>query len=88
MPREGCPQSSSSICLVHPLQTGPSPLFLCPTGPVANIQHNLREVVRSISCTVDLQIENAKRSWKVSLSPLRKVLKDMVVSLGQGVCAC
>ncbi|KAJ6656984.1 hypothetical protein lerEdw1_002985 [Lerista edwardsae] len=49
-------------------------------GPVANIQHNLREVVRSISCTVDLQIENAKRSWKVSLSPLRKVLWDMVRS--------
>ncbi|KAJ7307338.1 hypothetical protein JRQ81_009348 [Phrynocephalus forsythii] len=49
-------------------------------GPVANIRHNLAEVVRSISCTVELQIENAKRSWKVSTAPLRKILKDMVRS--------
>ncbi|XP_063002333.1 E3 ubiquitin-protein ligase DCST1 [Elgaria multicarinata webbii] len=49
-------------------------------GPVANIRHNLGEVVRSISCTVELQIENAKRSWKVSLAPLRKILSDMVKS--------
>ncbi|XP_060109121.1 E3 ubiquitin-protein ligase DCST1 [Heteronotia binoei] len=49
-------------------------------GPVANIRHNLGEVVRSISCTVELQIENAKRSWKVSINPLRKVLTDMVRS--------
>uniref|UniRef100_A0ABM5F4W2 E3 ubiquitin-protein ligase DCST1 n=1 Tax=Pogona vitticeps TaxID=103695 RepID=A0ABM5F4W2_9SAUR len=47
-------------------------------GPVANIRHNLGEVVRSVSCTVELQIENAKRSWKVSTAPLRKILKDMV----------
>uniref|UniRef100_A0A8D2KWZ5 DC-STAMP domain containing 1 n=1 Tax=Varanus komodoensis TaxID=61221 RepID=A0A8D2KWZ5_VARKO len=49
-------------------------------GPVANIRHNLGEVVKSISCTVELQIENAKRSWKASLAPLRKILKDMVRS--------
>ncbi|XP_062821045.1 E3 ubiquitin-protein ligase DCST1 [Anolis carolinensis] len=49
-------------------------------GPVANIRHNLNEVVRSISCTVELQVENAKRSWKVSTAPLRKILKDMVRS--------
>ncbi|XP_048338801.1 E3 ubiquitin-protein ligase DCST1 isoform X2 [Sphaerodactylus townsendi] len=49
-------------------------------GPVANIRHNLGEVVRSISCTVELQIDNAKRSWKVSTAPLRKVLTDMVRS--------
>ncbi|XP_053133455.1 E3 ubiquitin-protein ligase DCST1 isoform X2 [Hemicordylus capensis] len=49
-------------------------------GPVANVRHNLGEVVRSISCTVELQIENVKRSWKVSLAPLRKVLRDMVMS--------
>nr|XP_056708520.1 E3 ubiquitin-protein ligase DCST1 [Euleptes europaea] len=49
-------------------------------GPVANIRHNLGEVVRSISCTVELQIENAKRAWKVSIAPLRKVLMDMVKS--------
>ncbi|XP_061461947.1 E3 ubiquitin-protein ligase DCST1 [Rhineura floridana] len=47
-------------------------------GPVANIRHNLGEVVRSISCTVELQIENAKRAWKVSMAPLRKILKDMM----------
>ncbi|XP_054829231.1 E3 ubiquitin-protein ligase DCST1 [Eublepharis macularius] len=47
-------------------------------GPVANVRHNLGEVVRSISCTVELQIENAKRTWKVSTAPLRKVLTDIV----------
>uniref|UniRef100_A0A670YTK3 Uncharacterized protein n=1 Tax=Pseudonaja textilis TaxID=8673 RepID=A0A670YTK3_PSETE len=49
-------------------------------GPVANIRHNLGEVVRSISCTVELQIENSKKAWKVSLAPMRKILKDMVRS--------
>ncbi|CAI5798314.1 E3 ubiquitin-protein ligase DCST1 [Podarcis lilfordi] len=49
-------------------------------GPVANTRHNLGEVVRSISCTVEMQIDNAKRAWKISLSPLRKILKDMVRS--------
>ncbi|XP_034954771.2 E3 ubiquitin-protein ligase DCST1 [Zootoca vivipara] len=49
-------------------------------GPVANTRQNLGEVVRSISCTVEMQIDNAKRAWKVSLSPLRKILKDMVRS--------
>ncbi|XP_039219272.1 E3 ubiquitin-protein ligase DCST1 isoform X2 [Crotalus tigris] len=49
-------------------------------GPVANIRHNLGEVVRSISCTVELQIENAKKAWKISLAPMRKILKDMVRS--------
>ncbi|XP_042295667.1 E3 ubiquitin-protein ligase DCST1 isoform X2 [Sceloporus undulatus] len=49
-------------------------------GPVANIRHNLAEVVSSISCTVEMQIDNAKRAWKVSTAPLRKILKDMVRS--------
>ncbi|XP_007436354.1 E3 ubiquitin-protein ligase DCST1 [Python bivittatus] len=49
-------------------------------GPVANIRHNLGEVVRSISCTVELQIENSKKAWKISLAPMRKILKDMVRS--------
>ncbi|XP_063173269.1 E3 ubiquitin-protein ligase DCST1 [Candoia aspera] len=49
-------------------------------GPVANIRHNLGEVVRSISCTVELQIENSKKAWKISLAPMRKILKDMVGS--------
>ncbi|KAL7978091.1 hypothetical protein Chor_005078 [Crotalus horridus] len=53
-------------------------LLGCMTGPVANIRHNLGEVVRSISCTVELQIENAKKAWKISLAPMRKILKDMV----------
>ncbi|XP_013927327.1 PREDICTED: DC-STAMP domain-containing protein 1 [Thamnophis sirtalis] len=50
------------------------------TSPVANVRHNLGEVVRSISCTVELQIENSKKAWKISLAPMRKILKDMVRS--------
>uniref|UniRef100_A0A8C3TBF9 Uncharacterized protein n=1 Tax=Chelydra serpentina TaxID=8475 RepID=A0A8C3TBF9_CHESE len=47
-------------------------------GPIANIRHNLDEVIRSVGCTVELQINHSRQIWKVSTAPLRAMLRDMV----------
>uniref|UniRef100_A0A8C8RHV0 DC-STAMP domain containing 1 n=1 Tax=Pelusios castaneus TaxID=367368 RepID=A0A8C8RHV0_9SAUR len=47
-------------------------------GPVANVQHNLGEVIRSVGCTVELQINHSRQIWRVSTAPLRAVLNNMV----------
>ncbi|XP_039369114.1 E3 ubiquitin-protein ligase DCST1 [Mauremys reevesii] len=47
-------------------------------GPIANMRHNLDEVIRSVGCTVELQINHSRQIWKVSTAPLRAVLRDMV----------
>ncbi|XP_019412271.1 PREDICTED: DC-STAMP domain-containing protein 1 [Crocodylus porosus] len=49
-------------------------------GPIANLWHNLEEVVRSMGCTVELQINHSRKMWHVSTAPMRVVLRDMVVS--------
>ncbi|XP_065430421.1 E3 ubiquitin-protein ligase DCST1 [Chrysemys picta bellii] len=56
---------------------GPSP------GPIANMRHNLDEVIRSMGCTVELQINHSRQIWRVSTAPLRAVLRDMVQKGGQ-----
>ncbi|XP_051055204.1 E3 ubiquitin-protein ligase DCST1, partial [Phodopus roborovskii] len=49
-------------------------------GPAANLQHNLNEVIASLGCTVELQINNTRAAWRVSTAPLRAVFKDLLGS--------
>ncbi|XP_034356646.1 E3 ubiquitin-protein ligase DCST1 [Arvicanthis niloticus] len=49
-------------------------------GPVANLQSNINEVVASLGCTVELQINNTRAAWRISTAPLRAVIKDMLSS--------
>lgn len=53
-------------------------------GPVANLRFNLNEVVASLGCTVQLQINNTRAAWRVSTAPLRAVFKDLLVRTLQG----
>ncbi|XP_074076603.1 E3 ubiquitin-protein ligase DCST1 isoform X2 [Macrotis lagotis] len=47
-------------------------------GPVANLRHNLNEVVLSLGCMVELQINHTRMAWRVSTSPLRTVFRDLL----------
>ncbi|XP_001494537.2 E3 ubiquitin-protein ligase DCST1 isoform X2 [Equus caballus] len=49
-------------------------------GPVANLRHNLNEVIASLGCTVELQINNTRAAWRISTAPLRAVFKDLLSS--------
>ncbi|CAO2598865.1 E3 ubiquitin-protein ligase DCST1 [Lemmus lemmus] len=49
-------------------------------GPAANLQYNLNEVIASLGCTVELQINNTRTAWRVSTAPLRAVFKDLLGS--------
>ncbi|XP_047401459.1 E3 ubiquitin-protein ligase DCST1 [Sciurus carolinensis] len=49
-------------------------------GPVANLQHNLNEVIASLGCTVEHQINNTRAAWRISTAPLRAVFKDLLSS--------
>ncbi|XP_015427206.1 PREDICTED: DC-STAMP domain-containing protein 1 isoform X1 [Myotis davidii] len=49
-------------------------------GPVANLRYNLNEVVASLGCTVELQINNTRAAWRVSTAPLRAVFQDLLGS--------
>lgn len=51
------------------------------------MKHNLNEVVASLGCTVELQINNTRAAWHISTAPLRAVFKDLLVrnSHGQGL---
>ncbi|XP_012870487.1 PREDICTED: DC-STAMP domain-containing protein 1 [Dipodomys ordii] len=49
-------------------------------GPAANLRHNLNEVIASLGCTVELQINNTREAWRVSTAPLRAVFKDLLSS--------
>ncbi|KAM4861775.1 E3 ubiquitin-protein ligase DCST1 [Thomomys bottae] len=49
-------------------------------GPVTNVRHNLNEVVASLGCTVELQINNTRTAWRVSTAPFRAVFKDLLGS--------
>ena len=46
---------------------------------MANLRHNLNEVIASLGCTVELQINSTRTAWRVSTAPLRAVLKDLLV---------
>ncbi|CAK7310852.1 E3 ubiquitin-protein ligase DCST1 [Vulpes lagopus] len=49
-------------------------------GPAANLRNNLNEVISSLGCTVQLQINNTRKAWRISVGPLRAVLKDLLAS--------
>nr|XP_035980349.1 E3 ubiquitin-protein ligase DCST1 isoform X4 [Halichoerus grypus] len=49
-------------------------------GPAANLRYNLNEVIASLGCTVDLQVNNTRAAWRVSTAPLRAVFKDLLGS--------
>ncbi|KAL1772114.1 DC-STAMP domain-containing protein 1 [Sigmodon hispidus] len=49
-------------------------------GPAANLKYNLNEVIASLGCTVELQINNTRAAWRVSTAPLRAVFKDLMGS--------
>ncbi|EDL15204.1 E3 ubiquitin-protein ligase DCST1 [Mus musculus] len=50
------------------------------SGPAANLRSNINEVIASLGCTVELQINNTRSAWRVSTAPLRAVFKGMVGS--------
>ncbi|XP_030042736.1 E3 ubiquitin-protein ligase DCST1 [Microcaecilia unicolor] len=47
-------------------------------GPITNLQRNLDSVVKSVGCTVELQINHTKEMWRVAMAPFRKVVEDLV----------
>ncbi|XP_053462849.1 E3 ubiquitin-protein ligase DCST1 [Nycticebus coucang] len=49
-------------------------------GPVANLRHNLNNVISSLGCTVELQVNNTRAAWRISTAPLRAVFKDLLGS--------
>uniref|UniRef100_A0A8C4JQL7 DC-STAMP domain containing 1 n=1 Tax=Dromaius novaehollandiae TaxID=8790 RepID=A0A8C4JQL7_DRONO len=49
-------------------------------GPVANVRHNLDEVIRSVGCVTEMQVNHSRQLWQVSTAPLRAVMEDMVRS--------
>ena len=55
-----------------------------PKGPVANLWHNLEEVIRSMGCVTELQVNHSRHLWRVTTVPLRAVMEDMVVRGGWG----
>lgn len=52
---------------------------MSPAGPAVNLQYNINEVIASLGCTVELQINNTRAAWRVSTAPLRAVFKDLLV---------
>lgn len=53
---------------------------------MANLRHNINEVIASLGCTVELQINSTRTAWRISTAPLRAVFKDLLVRTlhGQG----
>ncbi|XP_077327691.1 E3 ubiquitin-protein ligase DCST1-like [Lithobates pipiens] len=54
------------------------PILFFLAGPLANIQNNGWETVRSIGCTAELQINNTKLLWKMMSTPVKSILKNIV----------
>ncbi|XP_068778049.1 E3 ubiquitin-protein ligase DCST1 [Struthio camelus] len=59
--------------------TAPEPALRVP-GPVANVRHNLDEVIRSVGCVTELQVNQSHQLWQVSTAPLHALMEDMVRS--------
>ncbi|XP_004693698.1 PREDICTED: DC-STAMP domain-containing protein 1 [Condylura cristata] len=49
-------------------------------GPLSNMKYNLNKVVESLGCFVELQINNTRNVWRVSMSPLKAIFKDLLGS--------
>lgn len=57
----------------------PSPMLI-PSGPIANIQHNVQDVASSMGCNIDLQITHSKVMWRMLTEPYVQVVQEIVVS--------
>ncbi|XP_075048440.1 E3 ubiquitin-protein ligase DCST1 isoform X2 [Mixophyes fleayi] len=49
-------------------------------GPVANLELSVEEVVRSVACMKDLQINHTKMIWKLMTKPVKQIVEDLVKS--------
>ncbi|XP_053575640.1 E3 ubiquitin-protein ligase DCST1 [Bombina bombina] len=47
-------------------------------GPITNLEKNVEEVIRSIGCSVELQINHTKLMWKILINPIKKIAEDLV----------
>ncbi|XP_073498427.1 E3 ubiquitin-protein ligase DCST1 [Phyllobates terribilis] len=47
-------------------------------GPVVNLQQNIEEIARSVSCTVDQQINHTKMMWKDITRPMKKIFQELL----------
>ncbi|XP_043935219.1 E3 ubiquitin-protein ligase DCST1 [Protopterus annectens] len=47
-------------------------------GPIANIQHNVEEIGKSVGCTVEMQVNHSKQVWKVMMVPFKDMVQDLV----------
>ncbi|XP_068119572.1 E3 ubiquitin-protein ligase DCST1 isoform X3 [Hyperolius riggenbachi] len=47
-------------------------------GPGANLQHNVMEIPRSISCSIDVQYNNTKTLWKIMYTPMKKIYFNLL----------
>uniref|UniRef100_A0A8C5Q505 DC-STAMP domain-containing protein 1 n=1 Tax=Leptobrachium leishanense TaxID=445787 RepID=A0A8C5Q505_9ANUR len=47
-------------------------------GPIKNLEYNIGKIGESMSCTVELQINHTKKLWKVLITPLKTIVKDLV----------
>lgn len=54
--------------------------MLLPSGPIANIQHNVQDVASSMGCNIDLQITHSKVMWRMLTEPYVQVVQEIVVS--------
>ncbi|XP_016893533.1 E3 ubiquitin-protein ligase DCST1 isoform X2 [Cynoglossus semilaevis] len=48
------------------------------TGPLSNIEHNIRGVALSLSCNLDLQIQNSRLLWRDAIKPLSTIMEQLV----------
>ncbi|KAM4013388.1 E3 ubiquitin-protein ligase DCST1 isoform 2-T2 [Anomaloglossus baeobatrachus] len=47
-------------------------------GPVMNLQQNIEEIARSVSCTVDQQINHTKMMWKEMTKPMKTIFQNLL----------
>lgn len=48
------------------------------TGPVSNIQRNVQQVAKSLSCNLDLQVHNSKLLWRDAVEPFVLVTQELM----------
>ncbi|XP_077383144.1 DC-STAMP domain-containing protein 1 isoform X2 [Festucalex cinctus] len=47
------------------------------SGPVSNMQENVKMAAESLTCNLELQVRNAKLLWKDAISPFHKVAEEV-----------
>ena len=54
-------------------------ILLLSTGPIANIVSNGRDVGRSVSCSIQLAVNQTKAHLELRLKPVADILMDLKV---------